>query len=240
MKKRLFAVFLALFIASGPAYAGWGDFLQRFGLGGTAQPSQTKILSGLKEALQIGSEKAVALTACENGYFKNEAIKILLPERLRKAESMLRPLGLGSQLDQLILSMNRAAEAAAPQAKPIFLQAISGMSIQDVMGIYRGGDTAATDYFKNKTFADLAKLYRPVVAKTIAEYQVSRFYQTIAGRYNVLPVAKQLPLPGIEDYVVERSLAGLFYMLGEQEKAIRKDPAARVTQLLKDVFTPKK
>ncbi len=185
----------------------------------------------------MGAEKAIALTGKQDGYFKNEAIKILMPEKLKAADAFLRKVGMGSQMDQLVLSMNRAAEAAAPQAKSIFIDAISKMSIQDVQQIYKGGDTAATQYFQSKTTPELTKLFKPVIEKTMNQNQVSSLYQGIAGKYNALPTSKVFPAPKIEDYVTSQSLNGLFKVLGEQEKAIRQDPSARVTQLLKDVFS---
>ena len=224
-----------------PVFAGLGDLLNKVSSGASATPlSETKIGQGLKEALRVGTEKTVALTGKQDGYFKNEVIKILMPERLRAVDGLLRKVGLGAQMDQLVLSMNRAAEAAAPQAKNIFVSAISNMSLDDVKKIYQGGDTAATQYFQSKTMPELTKLYRPVVMKAMGDYQVSKTYQNVTGKYNALPAAKLLPAPEIEDYVVKQSLSGLFKVLGEQEKAIRKDPAARVNQLLKDVFSQAK
>lgn len=239
--KKITVILLFIFIAASQSYASWGDLLSKAGSSVSSGPlSDTKIGQGLKEALRVGTEKTVALTGKQDGYFKNEAIKILMPERLKAAESLLRKVGLGAQMDQLVLSMNRAAEAAAPQAKNIFINAISGMSLQDVQQIYKGGDTAATQYFQTKTTPALIKLYQPAVMKTMADYQVSSLYQNVAGKYSALPVAKLLPAPDINDYVVKQSLNGLFKVLGEQEKAIRKDPAARVNQLLKDVFAQAK
>jgi hypothetical protein len=224
--------------------AGWGEFLSKAVSTAASKSStplsETKIGQGLKEALRVGAEKAVALTGKQDGYFKNQTIKILMPERLKSADVFLRKVGMGAQMDQLVLSMNRAAEAAAPQAKTIFLDAISKMSIQDVQQIYKGGDTAATQYFQAKTAPELTKLFKPVIEKTMNQNQVSSLYQGIAGKYNALPTAKMFPAPKIEDYVTSQSLNGLFKVLGEQEKAIRQDPAARVTQLLKDVFSQAK
>ena len=241
--KKITAVFLFVLVAAGQGHAGWGDLVSKTvsSAATSAGPlSESKITEGLKEALRVGTEKAVALTGKRDGYFKNEAIKILLPERLKAADAFLRKIGMGAQMDQLVLSMNRAAEAAAPQAKSIFINAISGMTLQDVQQIYKGGDTAATQYFQAKTTPELIKLYQPVVTKAMADNQVSKTYQGITGKYNALPAAKILPAPEINDYVVKQSLNGLFKVLGEQEKAIRKDPAARVTQLLKDVFSQAK
>lgn len=240
--KKTAVVFVFVLIAASQGYAGWGELLSKAVSATTSSAplSESKIGQGLKEALRVGTEKAVALTGKQDGYFKNEAIKILMPERLKAADALMRKVGLGSQADQLILSMNRAAEAAAPQAKGIFLNAISNMKLEDIQKIYKGGDTAATEYFQAKTTSELTKLYMPVVTKAMGDYQVSKLYQGVTGKYNALPAAKLFPAPPIEDYVVKQSLSGLFKVLGEQEKAIRKDPSARVTQLLKDVFAQAK
>jgi len=235
MRIIFFLGLIVLFPVSAQAI-DWAGALKKIT---TAQPAsgESKIASGLKEALRIGAEKAVALTGKQDGYFKNESIKILLPEKLRAAEGMLRKVGLGGQVDQLVLSMNRAAEAAAPQAKSILIKSISEMSFEDVQKIYKGGDTAATQYFQSKTTPELTRLFKPAITKSMADYNVSKLYQGVAGKYNALPAAKLFPAPEAEDYVVKQSLNGLFKVLGEQEKAIRQDPAARVTQLLKDVFS---
>ncbi|HRK61476.1 MAG TPA: DUF4197 domain-containing protein [Candidatus Omnitrophota bacterium] len=238
MKKIILLAALFLIPASAQAL-DWAGMLKKVS---TSQPAtgDSKIANGLKEALRVGAEKAVAITGKQDGYFKNEAIKILLPERLRAMEGALRKVGLGGQIDQLVLSMNRAAEAAAPQAKSIFVKAISEMTFDDVQKIYQGGDTAATQYFQTKTSPELTRLFKPAVTQSMAEYNVSKMYQGVAGKYNALPAAKLFPAPEVEDYVVKQSLSGLFKVLGDQEKAIRKDPAARVTQLLKDVFSQAK
>lgn len=239
MKKSI-VIFISMFLLiPGAARAlDFGALLKQVATPSAAGDS--KIVSGLKEALRVGAEKAVALTGKQDGYFKNEAIKILLPEKLRAMEPALRKIGLGGQVDQLVLSMNRAAEAAAPQAKSIFLKAITEMTFDDAQKIYKGGNTAATEYFQTKTTPELTKLFSPVVTKTMTDYNVSKMYQAVESKYNALPAAKYFPAPKAEDYVVKQSLSGLFKMMGEQEKAIRTDPSARVTQLLKDVFSAAK
>lgn len=231
----------ALLLVPITAYAvDWGGLLKKATSAARPATGDSKLASGLKEALRVGTEKAVAITGKQDGYFKNETIKILMPEKLRATEGMLRKVGLGGQIDQLVLSMNRAAEAAAPQAKSIFVKAISEMTFEDVQKIYKGGDTAATQFFQAKTAPELTRLFKPAVTKSMADYNVSKAYQGVAGKYNALPAAKLFPAPEIEDYVVKQSLNGLFKVLGDQEKAIRQDPAARVTQLLKDVFSQPK
>jgi hypothetical protein len=197
--------------------------------------SDTKIASGLKEALQVGATNAVKLTGRTDGYFGNAAIKILLPKNLRTFERGLRAMGYGPKVDDFVLSMNRSAEAAAPEAKKIFLDAILAMSFEDARRILSGGETAATDYFKSKTTAQLTTAFRPVVEKTMDHNNVTQQYKQVAAQAQTIPFMKSQNLD-ITDYVVTQALNGLFYMLGQEEKKIRKNPAAQTTSLLKQVF----
>ena len=197
--------------------------------------SDAKIGAGLKEALQVATEKTVSLTGKTDGYFTNQAIKILMPERLRTFESGLRAVGYGPQIDELVLGMNRAAERAAPQAKQIFFDAIGGMSFDDARTILNGGDTAATQYFKAKTTPQLTAAFRPVVERSMSQVGVSRQYKDLVSRFDAIPFAKSQAFD-LDGYVVDKGLGGLFVVLGEQEKQIRTNPAARATDLLKEVF----
>jgi Protein of unknown function (DUF4197) len=199
--------------------------------------SDTDIVSGLKEALQIGSGNAVNLTGKVDGYFGNEAIKILMPSQLRTVESVLRGLGQGQMVDEFVLSMNRAAEKAAPAAKDIFWGAIKSMSFDDARKILGGGDTAATDYLRKTTGDTLTSAFRPVVSDSMKDVGVIQQYKQLQGSYKSVPFASSLPSVDIEQYVVTKALDGLFFVLGNEERKIRKDPAARVTDLLKKVFT---
>jgi hypothetical protein len=201
----------------------------------SAEPGDAKTAAGLKEALQIGAGNAVSLTGQVDGYFKNQAIKILMPKQLQSLEKGLRAVGYGPQVDEFVLSMNRAAEKAAPQAKEIFAGAIGEITFADARQILTGGDTAATDYFKAKTTDKLTAAFRPAVEKTINETGVTRQYKELVGRFKAIPFAKSQSFD-IDQYVVSKALDGLFHVLGEEERKIRKNPAARVTSLLKDVF----
>jgi hypothetical protein len=194
-----------------------------------------KVADGLKEALRIGTNNAVSLTGRLDGYFANEVIKILLPEPIRKIEKALRIAGFGRKLDDLVLGMNRAAEAAAPFAKDIFGDAIRQMTFADAQKIFKGSDTAATDYFREKTTPQLTTLFRPPVAKVMGEVGVTQQFQQFFTQVSKLPFMKMEKLD-LEAYVVDRSLFGLFHVLGQEETKIRRDPAARVTAILKDVF----
>lgn len=197
----------------------------------------TKIGQGLKKALEVGIDNTVKLTGKTDGFFGNESIKILLPENLRKAEKLLRRVGYDKKIDSFILSMNRAAETAAPFAKDIFLNALMDMTFDDVRGIFEGGDTAATSYFKTKTYNKLVEIFTPLVVKSLDQHEVTGQYRKVFGRFTSLPFLGGSGSDfNIESYVIGKALDGLFTVLGNQEKQIRTDPAARVTDLLREVF----
>ena len=234
--KCLMVASLLIAVITAPASAQVEQLLR--GLGGLAPqsgPSDAKVASGLKEALQVGTQNAVNLTGKTDGYFKNQAIKILMPEKLRTLESGLRAVGYGPKVDEFVLSMNRAAERAAPAAKQIFWDAIGAMSFDDARKILGGGDTAATEYFRAKTSDTLASAFRPTVEQATNEVGVTKQYKDLVGRYQAIPFAKSESLV-VDGYVVDKALAGLFHVVGEEEKKIRTNPAARVTDLLKEVF----
>ena len=209
--------------------------IEHLGSQGSSSLGNDKIISGLKEALSVGTENTVNLTGNLDGYLKNEAIKILLPQKLQSMDKALRMVGFGPKIDEFVVSMNRAAEEAAPLAKPIFKEAVTEMTIEDGKQILNGGDTAATDYFKEKTKDKLAAAFKPKVEQAMNNVGVTAQYKELVGRYTSLPFvnAEQFNL---DNYVVGKSLDGLFYTLAQEEQKIRTDPAARVTDLLKDVF----
>lgn len=235
MMIRVLTVCMILLLTALPASAQLDKIFKGLGIGQKTDLSDVKIGSGLKEALKIGTENAVQSTGKTDGYFLNEAIKILMPEKLEKVEKGLRLVGYGPQVDEFVLSMNRAAERAAPAAKQIFWDAIGEMTIGDAQKILSGHETAATDYFKGKTTDKLTTAFKPVVDKAMNEVGVTRQYKELVGRYEAIPFVKKETFD-IDGYVVTKSLDGLFYTVGQEEKKIRKDPAARVTDLLKEVF----
>ena len=203
---------------------------------GTASSlSDTQIASGLKEALSVGTQKAVKEVAKPGGYLDNNAIKILLPPSLRPVETALRAVGQGPKIDDFVASMNHAAESAAPEAAGIFGDAVKQMTIEDARKLLNGGNTSITDYFKSKTSAQLATAFRPHVEAAMSANGVSQKYEALAGKAPQLPFMSSSKLD-INTYVVNKALDGLFYMLGQQEKQIRTNPAARSTDLLKKVF----
>jgi len=200
------------------------------------QLGDTEIGQGLREALEVGINNAVDLTGTTNGFFGNKTIRIPLPDKLHKIEKLIRSIGYGKRVDKFVLSMNRAAEKAAPFARDIFLNALMEMTFDDARGILGGGDTAATDFFKGKTHGKLVEIFTPPVIEALNEYDVTRKYRSLFGRFQSLPFLKLDGDLDIEHYVVGKALDGLFHMLGEEERKIRTDPAARITDLLREVF----
>jgi hypothetical protein len=235
MFVRTVAAMMIVLLTALPASAQLDQILKGLGISQKSGLSDVKIASGLKEALKIGTQNAVNLTGRLDGYFINQAIKILMPEKLQTMEKGLRAVGFGPQVDEFILSMNRAAERAAPAAKSIFWDAIGEMTFEDARKILGGGNTAATDYFKAKTTDKLTVAFKPAVDQAMNEVGVTRQYKELVGQFQSIPFMKSESLD-IDHYVVTKALDGLFYVVGEEEKKIRTNPAARVTDLLKEVF----
>jgi len=197
--------------------------------------SLSKIIAGLKEALSISTGNAVLDVSQVGGYFKNQAIRILMPEEIQKTGEMLRKFGFGKVVDDFEHSMNTAAEQAAPKAKAIFIDAITQMTFDDARRILNGPDTAATDYLRTKTSIAIAGLFRPIITDNMNKVGVTRLYKQMVEPLKMLPIASPVPVD-LDGYVTEKALHGLFTMVAEEEKKIRLNPAARVTDLLKDVF----
>ncbi len=236
MKKHTLFALTAVFVLSSVQCSSAGffdDLIKQVTKPETSQ--EDTFIAGLKEALDIGTQNAVKNVSRENGYFENLNIKIPVPEKLEDTEKLLRKVGMDDSVDEFILSMNRAAEKAAPQAVDIFVGAIRDMTVVDAYGIVKGDETAATSYFKDKTSDNLYGLFKPVVTDSMAQVGVVRSYKRMMDKYNSIPFVKKIDV-NIEDYVTDEALGGLFFMVGEEEKKIRKDPAARVTKLLQEVF----
>jgi hypothetical protein len=197
--------------------------------------SEGKIIDGLKQALEVGTANAVDFVSKADGYYKNPQIKIPLPESVQKAEKILRTAGLGPQMDAFDLSMNRAAEQAAPEAKALFLGAVKEMSFDDAKKILNGSDDAATQYLRGKTGGQLAEKFKPIVHNAMAQVGVTKTYQDLEAKVKGIPFGPNLSTD-VDQHVTDKALDGLFAMLAAEEKKIRQDPAARVTDLLKDVF----
>jgi hypothetical protein len=197
--------------------------------------SESEIVAGLKEALELGTAQAVDLVSKQGGYYDNPEIKIPLPESVRKVENLLRSAGLGSKVDAFEISMNNAAEHAAPQAKSIFWEAIKNMEFADAQKILGGPDDAATLYFKDQTYGRLQEIFKPLVRNSMSAVGVTRSYQELNAKMQRVPFAGSLNFD-LDQYVTDGALNGLFKMLADEEKKIRTQPAARVTDLLKKVF----
>ena len=240
MYRLLIVLVPVVFLISGvyPGFsAGLSDIIKgaQNALGGSGSLTNDEIIAGLKEALQVGTEKAVALVSQTDGYFGNPDIKIPLPESVQKVEKLLRTAGYGQKVDAFELSMNRAAERAAPEAKSIFQNAIGQMSFEDARKILNGRDNEATLYFEDKTSGRLQELFKPIVKDSMGQVGVTRSFQNLNAKVESMPFGKSLSFD-LDQYVTDGALQGLFKMLAEQERQIRTQPAARVTDLLQKVF----
>jgi hypothetical protein len=223
---RILGVLLAVVIiplSSLPAAAGIADI------------SNADAASGLRQALADGSAAAVKLLGAENGYFGNAKVKIPLPPSLQKVEGAMRMMGMKKQADELVLSMNRAAEAAAPEARQLLTDAVKKMSVQDAKGILTGGDTAATEYFKRTTQTQLTQRFLPIIKKATDRVGLAQQYNNLAGQGVKLGVVKQDDA-SIETYVTRKALDGLYLMIAEQEKSFRTDPVGATSSIVKKVF----
>lgn len=236
MQKSLLICIIAALFAALPCHAGFLDNVMKgIGISKEKGLDEETTVSGLKEALSIGAENAVINVSRMDGYLANEDIRIPMPEKIRKVADVLRKVGYEKQVDEFITSMNRAAEKAAPAAASHFSQAIKEMTFEDAKGILKGGETAATDYFRAKTSDGLYSDFKPIVSSSMDEVGVTKSYKSMMEKYMALPFMKEESLD-LDHYVTEKSLDGLFLMIAREEMKIRTDPAARVTDLLKKVF----
>lgn len=246
MKKVVLLLFVSLSVMAAQAQ-GFKDVLKKaagkdssvltgvLNKGGVkAALSHEEIVAGLKQALEVGTGKATTKLAAADGFLKNAAIKILMPEEAKKVEQKLRSLGMGKPVDNAIQSMNRAAEDAAKSATPIFVNAIKEMSFADALSILRGNDVAATNYLNAKTAAALRAAFAPVIENSLQKVNATQHWNTVFTTYNKF--SREKVETDLTAYVTDKALAGIFHSLGEEEKKIRKDPMARSTDLLKKVF----
>jgi hypothetical protein len=200
----------------------------------TGQLSTADIAAGLKQALEVGARNSSNQLSALDGFFKNAAIKILLPQEAQKVEKTLRDLGMGSLVDKAILSLNRAAEDATKSAAPIFVDAIKTMTIQDALGILKGDDFAATNYLKTKTTTALTSAFKPVIQQSLDKVSATKYWGDVFNTYNKFATNKINP--DLSGFVTDKAITGIFYQVSLEEQKIRKDPVARVTDLLKKVF----
>ncbi len=207
---------------------------------GTASAALTneEVISGLKEALTVGINNATQLTSVTDGFFKNAEIFIPFPEEAKAVQEYANNLGLGGQIDNVVLGLNRAAEEASKEAVPIFVDAIKGMSIGDGFSILNGGDGAATRFLIDRTTAQLKQAFLPKVTAAIEKVQLTQLWQPLVSKYNLTTniTGKPKVQEDLSQYVLDRSISGLFLMVEKEENKIRKDPMARVNDILKRVF----
>ena len=220
--RRILAV-IAFTVIAAPAFA------QLAGI------SNTEASSGLKQSLNEGSLAAIAKLGVQNGFFNNPKVKIPLPPALQKAESAMRLMGMQKQADELVLSMNRAAEAAVPEAKQLLADAVSKMTLQDAKGILTGGQTSVTDYFKRTTSTQLTQRFFPIVKTATDKVGLAQQYNSLAGQGAALGIVKKDDAT-VESYVTLNALDGLYFMIGEQEKALRQNPLGATSDIVKKVF----
>lgn len=206
-------------------------------LGGYLEEDLTteEVAAGLKEALIKGITKGSNQASQVNGYFGNPEIKIPFPPDVKKVENKLRDIGLGDQVDRFVKTLNRGAEEAAKEAKPIFVDAIKGMTVQDAWGILKGPDDAATTYLKDKTSTQLKTKFQPIIRKSLEQTNATKYYSDIITTYNKIPFVDDVN-PDLEEYATSKALEGLFKLIANEEEKIREDPVARTTELLKKVF----
>lgn len=231
MKKIIYIVLLFGFSLSGCEVAQ--QVLGSVGQG-TGSLSNAEIVSGLKEALRVGTDTSTKKLSRLDGFFRDDMVRILMPPEALKVEKTLRDVGFGGTVDKAILSMNRAAEDAAGYVGNIFWNSIRQMTIQDAVGILRGGDFAATEYLKRTTTTELTNSFRPIIERSLGKVDATKYWRDVFSVYNRFssnPVNTDLSA-----YVTERALAGLFYHIGLEEQQIRKNPVARVTEILRRVF----
>lgn len=203
--------------------------------GTTPSLSNDEVIRGLREALTIGTNNSSSLTSKLDGFYKNPEIFIPFPAEAIKVKNTVEDLGMKKQVDEFVMTLNRAAETASKEAAPIFVNAIKQMTIADGFAILRGEDNAATNYLKEKTTAQLKIKFNPVVKDAIQKVEVTKYWNPIINTYNKVPFVEKMN-PDLEDYVTTKAMDGLFLMIAKEETKIRKDPFARVTDLLKKVF----
>ena len=197
--------------------------------------SAEEVGKGLKEALTKGASKGADLASQVDGYYKNVAIKIPFPPEVQQVEDRLRQIGLGNEVDEFVLALNRAAEDAAKEAKPIFVTAIKEMTIQDAWSILKGEDDAATQYLSRTTSAQLQEKFKPVIQKSLEKVNATKYYSNLINAYNKIPLVKKVN-PDLDAYATDKAIEGMFVMVAKEEKNIRENPGARTSDLLKKVF----
>lgn len=235
MRKFLLTLIIVVVIA-GQAGAQFWKVLEKKS-NPTALTSE-EITKGLKEALINGASKGSQMVSQVNGYFGNPEIKIPFPPDVKRVEDQARQIGLGKQVDEFVLALNRGAEDAAKEAAPIFIDAIKAMTVQDALGILKGQPDAATQYLRKTTSIQLAEKFKPVVQNSLNKVNATKYYGDIVGNYNRIPFVQKVN-PDLNAYATDMAIQGLFIMIAKEEKNIRQDPLARTSDILKKVFNQK-
>ncbi len=239
----IFIVFASMNLCSGQSFGNLmkdaekasSDVLKKTSPSNNGQLSNDEVISGLRNALTVGTNNSSGLASKLDGYYKNPAIFIPFPPEAQKVKERVDQLGMQEQTDKFVMTLNRAAEEAAKDAAPVFISAIKGMSIGDGFAILKGADNAATQYLRDKTTAQLKDKFTPIVQAAIDKVEVTKYWNPIITTYNRIPFVEQQN-PDLTAYVTERAMQGLFKLIADEELKIRKDPMARVTDILKKVF----
>ena len=245
MKKLSFYSFLIFFASLSSCASGQFNLPNVPGValpkttGSTNRPlTEAEVANGLKEALIQGTSKGTAQASHTNGYYGNSLIRIPFPPEIQKVATTLRNMGMGSEVDKFVVSLNRAAEDAATSAKPIFISAIKSLTIRDVWNILRGEKDAATQYLKRTTTPQLTASFKPIIQKSLDKVNATKHYGTVITAYNKVPLVQKVN-PDLNAYATDKAIAGLFTLVAQEEANIRENPIARTTELLKRVFGSK-
>jgi hypothetical protein len=233
--KKLLLTAIVLFAISIGAIAQFPIEIKKILDPATGGLSEKDAVAGIREALVKGTGESVKIVSKVNGYFANPEIKIPFPQEAKDVETKLRAIGLGSQVDEVVTSINRAAEDAAKSAEPVFVSAINGMSIADAINIVKGNNDAATRYLEKTTSPELRSKFSPIIKASLDKVDATRLWAEVIKQYNQIPFVKKQN-PDLTAYVTDKAIAGLFVMVAKEEAKIRHDPAARATELLKKVF----
>jgi len=237
MAKIVLMIGLLVAMNHEPVQAQFLKKLIEFFTGGSKayKLNETDAANGIKEALSNGISNGVQKTSSSDGFFKNIEIKIPFPPDAQEVETKLRGLGFGNKIDEVVLTLNRAAEDASKEAKPIFVDAIKALTISEAINIVRGSENAATEYLKRMTYTKLKSLFQPKIESSLTKVNATKYWKDIMDIYNKIPFVKKIN-PDLTDYVCTKALDGLFIMVAKEEKQIRIDPVARTTELLRKVF----
>lgn len=228
--KRIFALLLLISVTS---CAELQQVVNQLPQGGTV--SELDIANGLRQALDLGIDKQVSKLTQKDGFYKNELVKILLPEELQKVDKALRDIGLSSLADEGIKALNRAAEDAVSEATPIFVNAVKGITFNDAKNILLGNDTAATDYLEGRTKTELYNKFNPVIKNSFDKVGADQIWANLITKYNTIPFTNNVN-PDLTDYVTNEALKGVYTMIAVEEGEIRNKVSSRGTELLKKVF----